>query len=176
VSLSVVGDDTKGVLYLVWPAANPDAVLESGEKRPPDEPSPVKTSPDLAVDLAVDLADDPDGPGKTAPPPDVPVSRKLFRGKVEDLPAYSRNLLKIKVPVIAALASKKQSVGEIIKLGPGAILQFDKSCEEMLNLEVGNQPVAEGEAVKVGEKFGLRITSIVLPDERFIAVTGTRKK
>ena len=37
----------------------------------------------------------------------------------------------------------------------------------MLELGVGDRPVALGEAVKVGDKFGLRITSIALPEERF---------
>ena len=32
----------------------------------------------------------------------------------------------------------------------------------------GEHPVALGEAVKVGDKFGLRITSVRLPDERFV--------
>jgi flagellar motor switch protein FliN len=84
-----------------------------------------------------------------------------------DLPPYTRSLLRIKVPVVVTLAEKRQSLSRIIELGPGAIIQFDKSCEEMLALEVGNRPVASGEAVKVGDKFGLRITAIALPDERF---------
>jgi flagellar motor switch protein FliM len=54
-----------------------------------------------------------------------------------------------------------------MELGPGSIIQFEKSCEEMLELDVGGQAVATGEAVKVGDKFGLRIHSIVLPEERF---------
>ena len=32
---------------------------------------------------------------------------------------------------------------------------------------IGDQPVAEGEAVKVGDKFGIRLTSLRLPGERF---------
>jgi flagellar motor switch protein FliN/FliY len=32
--------------------------------------------------------------------------------------------------------------------------------------------VAVGEAVKVGEKFGLRITSMVLPEEKFEPIQG----
>jgi len=47
------------------------------------------------------------------------------------------------------------------------MVQFDKSCEEMLDLHAGGHRVAMGEAVKVGDKFGLRITSMVLPGERF---------
>ena len=37
----------------------------------------------------------------------------------------------------------------------------------MLTLEVADRRIAEGEAVKVGERIGLRITSITLPEERF---------
>ena len=44
----------------------------------------------------------------------------------------------------------------------------------MLDLDVGKRRVARGEAVKVGDKFGLRITSMVLPEERFEAVGGRR--
>ncbi len=64
---------------------------------------------------------------------------------MNDLPNYSRSLLKIEVPVIVTLASKRQPLGRIIELGPGSIIHFSKSCEEMLDLEVGGQAVAQGE-------------------------------
>ncbi len=86
---------------------------------------------------------------------------------MSDLPVYSRSLLKIKVPVVVTLASKRQQLSRILEFGPGSIIQFDKSCEEMLDLDIGGRTVATGEAVKVGDKFGLRINSIVLPEERF---------
>ena len=89
---------------------------------------------------------------------------------IEDLPDYARSLLRVTVPVEVTLAEQRQPVDRIVELVPGAIIQFDKSCEEMLQLRVADHPIAEGEAVKVGDKFGLRITSIVLPEERFNAV------
>ncbi|HEV2972717.1 MAG TPA: FliM/FliN family flagellar motor switch protein [Pirellulales bacterium] len=88
------------------------------------------------------------------------------------LSSYTRSLLHIQVPVVVTLAAKKQPVGQIIELGPGSIIHFAKSCEEMLDLSVGGHRVAQGEAVKVGDKFGLRITSLILPGERFKAVGG----
>ena len=60
-----------------------------------------------------------------------------------------------------------------MELGPGSIIQFTKSCEDLLELNVENQVIAQGEAVKVGDKFGLRITSMVLPEERFLTIKGT---
>ncbi len=89
---------------------------------------------------------------------------------LDGLPRYARSLLRIEVPVTVELATKKQSVAEVLQLCPGAIIRFDKSCEETLELNVGGCTVAEGEAVKVGDKFGLRISSMVLPEERFRAV------
>jgi flagellar motor switch/type III secretory pathway protein FliN len=96
---------------------------------------------------------------------------KTARGpSVRDLPPYSRSLLKIRVPLSVTLAEKKQPLGQILEIGPGSILQFEKSCEEMLDLNVSNLAIARGEAVKVGDKFGLRVTSLILPSERFKAV------
>ena len=95
---------------------------------------------------------------------------------VETLPSYAKTLLRIKVPVIVTLAAKKQALGRIVELGPGSIIQFDKSCEEMLEMHVNDQIVAEGEAVKVGDKFGSRLTSLVVPGERFTPVRNNPPK
>ena len=93
-------------------------------------------------------------------------------GGLERLPSYGKSLLRIKVPVIVTLAAKKQPLGRIVELGPGSIIQFDKSCEEMLDLEVGGQIVAQGEPVKVGDKFGIRLTSLAMPGERFLTLAA----
>jgi flagellar motor switch/type III secretory pathway protein FliN len=112
-------------------------------------------------------------------PTPLPASReRVVYERIEDalpyLPVYSRSLLKIKVPVRVTLASTKLPVRKIVELSPGTLIQFPKLCEEALDLEVGQRPVARGEAVKIGEKFGLRITSIVLPGERFVRLAPQR--
>lgn len=125
------------------------------------------------------------GPAKVAPAAPAPPAPKPaparpvapIREAEEDigdrlarLPAHTRSLLKIGLPVAATLAATRQPISRIVELGPGSILQFDKSCDQPITLFVNNQPVAEGEAVKVGEKFGLRITSMTLPGERFVSL------
>ena len=92
----------------------------------------------------------------------------------QELPSYSRSLLRIRVPVRVTLASKKLLVSSIVELGQGSLIQFDKPCEELLELEVGGQKIALGEAVKVGDKFGLRLSSVVLPEERFVSIASKR--
>jgi flagellar motor switch/type III secretory pathway protein FliN len=83
------------------------------------------------------------------------------------LPAYSRSLLRIEVPVVVTLAMTRLPVSRITDLGPGAIIHFDKSYDGPLTLSVGSCEVAVGEAVKIGERFGIRISSMVMPREKF---------
>lgn len=104
----------------------------------------------------------PSGPGTSEP-----VRRKPT---LDQLPDYARSLLRVKVPVVVNLAEKRQPLGQIVELVPGSIIQFEKSCEDMLELSVADCRVATGEAVKVNDKFGLRITSVTLPEERFSTV------
>ncbi len=105
------------------------------------------------------------------PPPSSPRRPKIEYEELEDgiaqLPSYSRSLLKIKVPVMVTLAESKQPVQNVLDIGPGSIIHFNKPCEDTLALEISGQKVALGEAVKVGDKFGLWITSMILPEERF---------
>ncbi len=91
------------------------------------------------------------------------------------LPPYARSLLRIRVPVMVTLATTRLSLKRILQLGPGSIVPLEKSCEEPLTLQVGNHDLAVGEAVKVGDKFGLRINSMVMPEEKFLAIRGKKE-
>jgi flagellar motor switch protein FliN/FliY len=88
---------------------------------------------------------------------------EAIAGPLDDLPVYARGLLKIRVPVRVTLASQRKSIQEIVELGPGSIVKFDKTCDEPLELTVGERPIATGEVVKVGDKFGLRIGGLFAP-------------
>jgi flagellar motor switch protein FliN/FliY len=93
---------------------------------------------------------------------DLELTERLSR-----LPAYSRSLLRVQVPVIVTLAMTRKPVSSVLEMAPGTILQFSKPCDDPLTLSVGGCEVAVGDTVKVGEKFGLKITSMVMPAEKF---------
>jgi flagellar motor switch/type III secretory pathway protein FliN len=86
------------------------------------------------------------------------------------LPAHTRSLLRIPVTVRVTLARQRRPVSEIMELGPGTLVKFEKTYDKPLELSIGELPIAEGEAVKVGDKFGLRIGQIIRPHERFKSV------
>lgn len=150
--LAVSGAKTaQGVAMLVWPAMQPDRAL--AEKTP----SSPKSSPL--------------GPEKPVRPSPLKSPFSSPRAiSLRDLPPYSKTLLRVRIPVAVTLARKKHPLGKILDLGPGAIIHFEKSCEELLELEAAGRPIALGEAVKVGEKFGLRILKMCLPEERILPV------
>jgi len=71
-----------------------------------------------------------------------------------------QRILQLNVPVIVKLAERKLMLSEVMRLGVGAIIEFSKASNEPLELLINNKPIGVGEAVKVGENFGLRITQI----------------
>jgi len=92
--------------------------------------------------------------------------------RLAQLPSYSRSLLRIQVPAIVTLAATRQPMSRVLELAPGTILHFAKSCDDPLTLSIGGRDIAVGETVKVGEKFGLRIMSMTMPEEKFERVAA----
>ena len=88
----------------------------------------------------------------------APASRPSLNG----LPTYARRLAaNPRAAARDAGVAQRKSIQEIIELGPGSIVKFDKTCDEPLELCIGDRPIAHGEVVKVGDKFGLRISGLV---------------
>jgi flagellar motor switch protein FliN/FliY len=69
-------------------------------------------------------------------------------------------VLKLEVPVIVRLAQRAMRLSDILGLSIGSIIEFDNPFDAELELVVNNECIGRGQAVKVGEKFGLRVTGI----------------
>jgi len=81
-------------------------------------------------------------------------------GTLTEHPAEVHRLLAIEVPVIVQLGMRRMTVGEVMRLAVGAIIEFNKSADEELELLANNKVVGKGNAVKVGENFGIKITAM----------------
>ncbi|MGQ9821475.1 MAG: FliM/FliN family flagellar motor switch protein [Thermogutta sp.] len=128
--------------------------------------APAAAPAKLAEKRVEDRPSQPDGgPGKRTPEP----------RSVRDLPLLTRSLLRIRVPVQVTLAETRRPLSEVLQFAPGVIIQFNKSCDEPLELQINGRTVAVGEAVKVGDKFGLRLTKMTPPPERYIRLAPPAK-
>jgi flagellar motor switch protein FliN/FliY len=75
-------------------------------------------------------------------------------------------LLDVSLPISIELGRTSMSIQEILKLGPGSIVELDKLAGEPVDLLVNNKIVAKGEVVVIDENFGIRVTSLISPEER----------
>ncbi len=78
-------------------------------------------------------------------------------------PANLAIAMKIKLPVIVNIATKKMRMELIQGMCPGTIIEFRKMSGENLDVVASNVKVATAEAVIVNQCFGVQIRSIVDP-------------
>jgi len=161
--IEVARGETLGELLLVWPAASAKAAITSPA---------AEEAAEAPADAPAATGGAPPGGESTAGEGEPPRSRVLrwnappardFR----DLPPHAVSALQVRVPLSVNLAGKKLSVKDVIELAPGSIITFEKGCDDPLEVTVGSRPVAKGEAVKVGERFGVRVQEMILPEEHF---------
>jgi len=76
------------------------------------------------------------------------------------MPADVESILRLQVPVIVQIGDRTMPLGEVRSLVPGAIIELPKPADHELEVLVNNQLIGRGKAVKVGENFGIRISSV----------------
>lgn len=75
-------------------------------------------------------------------------------------------VLDLKVEMRVELGRRPMRISEVLNIGPGAVIDFPKAADEPLDIYVGGRLVARGEAVVIGERYGVRIVDVVSPAER----------
>ena len=67
----------------------------------------------------------------------------------------------VPVQVSAVLGRARMEIGDLLKLGPGTVLELDRKVGEAIDIYVNNRLVARGEVVLVEEKLGVTMTEII---------------
>jgi len=70
----------------------------------------------------------------------------------------------IPVNVSAVLGKSFLEVSQLMKLGPGAIIELDRKVGEAIDIFVNNRLVARGEVVVIEERLGVTMTEIIKGD------------
>lgn len=99
------------------------------------------------------------------PPPKLQVMPQMDLGNINvDL------IRDIPVQVRAVLGRTRMSIDNILRLGPGHIMELESLHGEPIELFANDTLIAKGEVVVVGEQFGVRITEIATPKDRIVSV------
>jgi flagellar motor switch protein FliN/FliY len=75
----------------------------------------------------------------------------------EDLEA----VFDVPVQVSAILGRARMEVGDLLKIGPGTVLELDRKVGEAIDIYVNNRLVARGEVVLVEDKLGVTMTEVI---------------
>ncbi len=75
-------------------------------------------------------------------------------------------LLDLNLAVSVELGKTSMMIKDILELGRGSIIEFDKLVSEPVDILINGRRMAEGEVVVVDKHFGIRITTMIDPSER----------
>ena len=70
-------------------------------------------------------------------------------------------LLDVPLRITVELGRSQLPVREVLELGPGSVIELDRSAGEELDVLVNGVAIAQGEVVVVGEQFGIRLVRIL---------------
>ena len=87
-----------------------------------------------------------------------------------DSPHGIELLLDVALEVSVALGTSHMSIGEILALRTGSVVELDKLAGEPVDVSVNGTLIARGEVVVVDEKFGVRITEVVSKARRIASL------
>src|SRR5437016_1733691 len=87
-------------------------------------------------------------------------------------PAPPRNierLLDVELEVVVRFGITNMMLRDVVRMGPGTMIELDRGVDEPVELLVNGQPLARGEVVVVDGYYGVRITEIIMPVERALS-------
>jgi flagellar motor switch protein FliN/FliY len=75
-------------------------------------------------------------------------------------------IVDIPVRVTVELGRTRKTIGEVLALGPGSVVELNKMAGEPVDVLVNGKLIARGEVVVIDESFGIRVTEVVSRAER----------
>jgi flagellar motor switch protein FliN len=79
-------------------------------------------------------------------------------------------LLDVELEAALRFGCREMSLGEVLDLGPGDVVQLDRQVTDPVDLIIGDKIVACGEVVLVNGNFGLRVTEVAAPRKRLESI------
>jgi len=142
---------------------------KSTEEEPGEESKASENQPDPDANLEWPEEDIPSSEGP-APQEEVVVQDVQF-DQIQSQPSSGKAnnmeiLLDVNLPISVQLGETSMTIQELLEVGPGSVIELDKTVGSTVEILANNKIIAQGEVVVVDENFGVRITSLISPAER----------
>jgi flagellar motor switch protein FliN/FliY len=86
-------------------------------------------------------------------------------GKLEAPQGFDM-IMDIPVALTVELGRTKISIRNLLQLAHGSVVELDGLAGEPMDVLINGTLIAQGEVVVINEKFGIRLTDIITPQER----------
>jgi len=136
-----------------WPAAATGWIFSN-----PTAPRPAQVEWKLSAALATALVSAWREPDAMPAAPNPPPPRSKGQEKLE-------LLMDVELDVILRFGGRDILLKEILDLGPGSVVELDRTIQDEADLLLDGKLVARGEVVVVERNFGIRITEVLPPQE-----------
>lgn len=134
-----------------------------------DEDKDDISADDWAAALAEQQATTPE-PAALADAPAVRSASVFQELKADALAGVSTQridmILDIPVTLTVELGRTKIAIRNLLQLAQGSVVELDALAGEPMDVLVNGCLIAQGEVVVVNDKFGIRLTDIITPEER----------
>ena len=81
-----------------------------------------------------------------------------------DAPPAYHLLRDVEVEITVEIGRRHMRIADVLKLTPGQTLSLSKAAGEPLDIYINGRPLGRGEAVVLGDRYGIRITELIAPD------------
>lgn len=75
-------------------------------------------------------------------------------------------ILDLPLMIHVELGHRRMRVDELLQIAVGSVVELDTAAGAPLGIYANQTLIAQGEAVVVGEHYGVRVTEILTPTER----------
>lgn len=75
-------------------------------------------------------------------------------------------IMEVPLAVTVEVGRARMTIQDLLQLGQGSVVELEKLAGDSLDIFINGQKVAHGEAVIINEKFGVRLTDIISPEDR----------
>ncbi len=81
-------------------------------------------------------------------------------------------IMEIPLQIHVELGRKRMRISELLAVGTGTVVELSTAAGSPLSIYANQTLIAQGEAVVIGERYGIRITEIVSQRERVRRLSG----
>ncbi len=84
----------------------------------------------------------------------------------EQVPRDLEFLFDVPLQISVEVGRARILLKDLLQMGEGYVVELDKLAADPLDLYVNSRLIARGEAVRVGDKFGIKLTEVVSQSDR----------